>query len=264
MTLTPKSKTALAILLLFYLIIALAHASFAPLTTGPDELAHYEYLNFIATHGRLPLNNEEREQASYKSDQPPLYHLIATLPAMLVDPTGPPFLKRVRDHDRRQLIERTRHAWGLYNTEDEQWPYRGEILRWHVGRWVAIFFGMATLIVTFFLACDIFAQTLPHTNQITLALITTAIIGLIPRFALTGSMLNYETTQTFLATILLWILLRPDRFPKPVRSIELGFFAGLAITAKLSAIILPVEIVIALWLIARHNGWSWQQWARQV
>ena len=78
-------------LLILYMLVALAHASLAPLTTGPDELAHYEYVRFIVEHGRLPLNTEERGQASYKSDQPPLYHLLAAVPASLVDPTGPPF-----------------------------------------------------------------------------------------------------------------------------------------------------------------------------
>ena len=149
---------ALVSLLALYLIVAMAYAVLAPLTTGPDELAHYEYVRFIADHGRLPLNSEERSQASYKSDQPPLYHLLAALPVALVDPTGPPFLKRVGDHPRRQLIERTRHAWGLYNTEDERWPYRAEVLRWHAGRWVAILFGAATVTVTFFIARDLFSS----------------------------------------------------------------------------------------------------------
>jgi len=146
----------LPLLLLIYLVIALAHATLAPLTTGPDELAHYEYVSFIAEHGHLPLDSAERAQASYKSDQPPLYHLLTAIPAAWVDPTGPPFLKRVSDSPRRQLIERTRHAWGLYNTEDEQWPYRAEVLRWQVGRWVAILFGAATVAMTYCIARDVF------------------------------------------------------------------------------------------------------------
>ena len=149
---------ALASLLLLYLIIAWAYAYLAPLTSGPDELAHYEYVRFIAEHGRLPLNRQERGQASYKSDQPPLYHLITALPASLVDPSGPPYFKRYSDHLRRQLIERTRHAWGLYNTEDEQWPYQGEVLRWHVGRWVAILFGAATVAATYFIVRCLFVD----------------------------------------------------------------------------------------------------------
>ena len=96
---------ALFLLVLLYIIVANAHAGLAPLTTGPDELAHYEYVNFIAEHGHLPLNSAERSQAAYKSDQPPLYHLIAALPASLVDTTGPPYLKRYSDNERRPLIE---------------------------------------------------------------------------------------------------------------------------------------------------------------
>ena len=194
----------LLLLLLSYVLLALGHAYLAPLTTGPDELAHYEYVRFIADHGRLPLDYAERAQASYKSDQPPLYHLLAALPASLVDPSGPPFLKRYSDHLRRQLIERTRHAWGLSNTEDELWPYRGEVLRWHVGRWVAILFGAATVAATYFIARGLFADGW-------LALGAAGVVAFIPRFTLTGSMLNYETTLAFFAALFLGALLRMAR-----------------------------------------------------
>jgi hypothetical protein len=299
----PKSKIQnllLVLLLLLYLATALAYAALAPLTTGPDELAHYEYVRFIAEHGRLPLNAEERRQASYKSDQPPLYHLLAALPAALTDPTGPPFLKRVGDHPRRQLIERTRHAWGLYNTEDERWPYRAEILRWHTGRWVAILFGAATVAATFFIAREVFSSLpLPKRGRVgegvaappleksgagvwPLALLAAAVVAFIPRFGLTGSLLNYETIVAFFAALFLWTVIRiadsewrmangrwqmaspqdnilntpyasrithhASRFILPLL---LGLFAGLAILSKLSALILLPEIVVAFWLIGR-------------
>jgi hypothetical protein len=288
-----KSKIqnlSLVLLLLLYLATAFAYSALAPLTTGPDELAHYEYVRFIAEHGRLPFNGEERSQASYKSDQPPLYHLLAALPAALVDPTGPPFLKRVGDHPRRQLIERTRHAWGLYNTEDERWPYRAEILRWQVGRWVAILFGAATVAVTFFIARDLFASLPPYGGRAgegvwLLALSAAAIVAFIPRFGLTGSMLNYETTLAFLMSLFLWVLLRMaakrSEWPRSVANDKhptshishltsqltlhaslLGLLAGLAILTKLSALILPLEIIIGLWLIGRYQGWPRSVWLR--
>ncbi len=233
-------------------------------------------MNFIATHGRLPLTSHERARASYKSDQPPLFYLLAALPASQVDPTGPPFLKRVSDTPRRQLIERTRHAWGIYNTADEQWPYRAEILRWQVGRGVAILFGIGTLLVTFLIA-----RLVLHDDG--LALSAVGVVAFMPRFVLTGAMLNYETTVAFFAALFLWTLLKIGIRNQElgIRNQELGvsdsyfllstsyclllgFFAGLAILTKLSAIILPVEAVIALWLIKREQGWSWAQWGRAV
>jgi 4-amino-4-deoxy-L-arabinose transferase-like glycosyltransferase len=257
---------ALGGLLIVYLVVALAHAYLAPLTIGPDELAHYEYMNFIAQQGRLPWTRLEREEASYKSDQPPLYHLISSIPASLVDITGPPYLKRVRDHERRQLIERVRHAWGLYNTEDEQWPYQGEVLRWQVGRWVAIFFGAMTIIMTFYIAREVFASR-PETDRghrsWLPALSAAAVVAFIPRFALTGSMLNYETTVAFFASLSLWVLLRiTHRNKLTFYALLLGLFSGLSITTKLSALILPVEILVALWFIGRSYGWPWRMWIR--
>ena len=321
-----KFKThnwALTILLLLYLFVALAHASLAPLTTGPDELAHYEYVRFITEHGRLPLNTAERDQASYKSDQPPLYHLLAAIPASLVDPAGPPYLKRVSDHPRRQLIERTRHAWGLYNTEDELWPYRAEVLRWHTGRWLAILFGAATVAVTFFMAREVFNMTAAgrppttvsrpaqpyihhspftvHNSQFILPLAAAAIVAFTPRFALTGSMLNYETTLAFFSALFLWVLLRtawasvanertrranvangqlmanPPSAPRsPLLAprltlyvVLLGLFAGLAILTKLSALILPLEVAVGLGFMAIFargipSAGRWKFWRRST
>jgi len=251
-----NQKSALILLILLYIAVALAHDTLAPLTTGPDELAHFEYVSFIADHGRLPQTVEERGQASYKSDQPPLYHLLAALPASLVDPAPPPALKRVGDNPRRQLIERTRHAWGLYNTEDELWPYQGEVLRWHLGRWLAILMGAATVALTFVIARDVLADS-------RLALAAAAVVAFVPRFALTGSMLNYETTLAFFSALFLWLLLRMARRPSPPRSpapLLLGLIAGLTITAKLSALILPLEILVAFWLIGRARGLPWRRW----
>ncbi len=253
---------ALVLLLLLYLAVALAHTFLAPLTTGPDELAHYEYVRFIAEHGRLPLNKDERGLASYKSDQPPLYHLLAALPASLVDGEGPPYLKRVGDHARRQLIERTRHAWGLYNTEDELWPYRAEVLRWQVGRWVAVLFGALTVALTFFIARNFFDAGGRFPGWLP-ALGAAMVVAFIPRFALTGSMLNYETTLAFFMALLLGVMLKmagstfslsASRFR--FYAVMLGLLAGLAISTKLSAIILPLELLVVLWLLARYYGWT--------
>jgi 4-amino-4-deoxy-L-arabinose transferase-like glycosyltransferase len=249
---------SLLALLLLYMGVALGHAVLAPLTTGPDELAHYEYVSFIAGHGRLPLTPAERTEASYKSDQPPLYHLLVALPAGLAPVDGPPYLKRVTDTPRRQFIERNRHAWGLYNTQDEQWPWRGEVLRWQIGRWVAIFFGMLAVLTAYILARWFFVgRWLP-------ALAAAAIIAFIPRFVLTGSMLNYETMLTFFATLYLAVLLKiaqsatKSTQPHPSAPLLLGLLAGLSIVTKLSALILPLEILLACWLIGRHAGLGWK------
>ena len=41
-----------------------------------------------------------------------------------------------------------------------------------------------------------------------LALAAAAVVAFVPRFALTGSMLNYETTLAFFSALFLWALLR--------------------------------------------------------
>ena len=132
----------------------------------------------------------KRRPSGSSDSNPPLYQRDENLIRGVL-------LKRVSDNNRRQLIERTRHAWGLYNTQDEEWPYHGEVLRWQLSRWVAIFFGAVTILVTFFIARSLFIRLpLPY-NAANLALGSAAIVAFIPRYVLTGSMLNYETMLAF-------------------------------------------------------------------
>ncbi|MCB0168179.1 MAG: hypothetical protein KDI79_28380, partial [Anaerolineae bacterium] len=71
-----KQHIGLVVILLIYLALATAHSLIVPLTTGNDEWAHFLYVRFIAEQGHLPATEAERTEAGYKSDAPPLYHLL--------------------------------------------------------------------------------------------------------------------------------------------------------------------------------------------
>ena len=66
----------LLVVLAVFIGLAVLFSLVVPITQGEDELAHYRYLSFIAQTGRLPATYAEREQAWYRADWPPLYHLL--------------------------------------------------------------------------------------------------------------------------------------------------------------------------------------------
>ncbi|MCI0530065.1 MAG: glycosyltransferase family 39 protein, partial [Nitrospira sp.] len=157
----PKLKAhgcrRLSLILFLYLVLASTYSLVTPIGRGADEWAHYWYAQFIAQHGRLPANSAEREAAGYKSDWPPLYHLFAAGLTAWIETDGPPTFKYRQENSRRQLIPAP-SSEAILHTEDEQFPWRQEILVWRLGRFLSISFSLATLLVTYFLALEIFTK----------------------------------------------------------------------------------------------------------
>ena len=257
-------KLGLIFSLTLYFAFGLAYSIFIPLNSGPDEMAHFIYMSFIADQHRLPRTHEERAEAAYKSDLPPLYHLLVALPNAWVDPHTAPTLKRVTDSPRRQLITRNKDIWNIYHTEDEYiFPYRGDYLRWHIGRWISLLCGAGMVYFTWLTARRIWPDN-PF-------LVTTATLGLatLPMFTFTSAMMNYESLQGLLTALALWWLMaianRQDSHYKVLNLIMakftlqlfiLGFIIGLAIITKYSAILLPLEAIIILTILSRPSPFS--------
>lgn len=237
-----------------------------PIGRGADEWAHYWYADFIARHGRLPLNPAERETAGYKSDWPPLYHLFAAAVTAWIDTAGAPTFKYRADpaHIRRQIIPAP-SSEAILHTEDELFPWQQEILVWHLGRFLSIVFSLGTLLVTYQLALEVFTSSevagskvaqeeqvsrlTPHASRFpspqTLALACTAFLAFIPRFLFTGMLFNYDSLTLLIASLFLWLAVRVARGFYPRWGFWLlGGLAGLALLTKYLTALLPLEIVL--------------------
>jgi hypothetical protein len=142
------SHLGLWIVLLLFFILTTLHSLIVPITQGEDELAHYRYISFIARTGRLPASYAERQQAWYRADWPPLYHLLV---GWLVSPldTTRPHLKDVGESPRRRLVGEIFYPRLIIYTEDANWPWQDGILAWHLGRFVSIIFSGGALVFTY-------------------------------------------------------------------------------------------------------------------
>jgi hypothetical protein len=236
----------LGLVLLIYLALAGVYSVVAPIGAGADEWAHYWYASFIAAKGRLPASFAEREVAGYKSDWPPLYHGVVAGITAWVETDGPPTFKYRADSIRRQLIP----ALGpeaILHTEDELFPWRQEIWVWHMGRFLSIIFSGGTLLITYFVALEVFGewrgeQRMPRR---TLALVTTVSLAFVPRFLFTGMLFSYDSLTLLLASCFLWVCLRVVRgHISPEYFWALGVLAGLAFVTKYLAALLPLEIIL--------------------
>jgi len=263
---TKFSPRGLALVLILYLILTISYSIIVPIGRGADEWAHYWYAQFIAEHGRLPLTAAEREVAGYKSDWPPLYHLCAAAVTAWIETDGPPTIKYRADHVRRQLIPAT-GSEAILHTEDELFPWRQEILVWHIGRFLSITFSFLTLIVTYLMAREVFAHLSPsdlggdfsslspweragvrgfHRSQ-NLATITTACLAFNPRFLFTGMLFNYDSLTLLLSSLFFLQIIRVATGRNQLTWLT-GFLAGLALMTKYLTALLPLELIIMAWL----------------
>lgn len=235
----------LAGLIIFYGLLAGLHSLIVPLTVGNDEWAHFQYLRFIAEQHKLPTSWPERELAGYKSDAPPLYHLLV---AGLTAPVEPTRLLRPLDSPRRHLADNIIDSPAIVQTAVHQPPYRGELLLWHLGRGVSILFGMTLIGLTYLTSWYL-------TESRAEALTAAGIVAFWPTFVFYSSVLTYETLSAMLTALFLLTAIQIVKTPTSwLLWLILGGLAGLAITAKYSALLLPLEIVLLAWLVYRAKG----------
>src|SRR5688500_15859691 len=96
-----------AVLFGLYLLLSFAISEVTPFNKRPAEGINLDYIEFIATHGRLPVTYEERTQVGPKANWPALYHLlVAGLSQMMAaDMTGPPPIKIFWDSFRYRALD---------------------------------------------------------------------------------------------------------------------------------------------------------------
>jgi 4-amino-4-deoxy-L-arabinose transferase-like glycosyltransferase len=233
---------SLLALLAIYLVLAVTHSLVVPLTAGNDEWAHFLYTRFIAEQGRLPATWAERDQAGYKSDAPPLYHLIVAASTSGVEPER---LLRPINSPRRELADNLVEPYALVHTGVELPPYRGEVLLWHLGRGVSILFGLVTVSLTYVTAWLLFSNRRR-------ALTAAALLAFSPAFLFHSSVLSYESLSALFGGLFLLAAIKAIKQPERWRWwLAMGVLAGLSIITKYSAVLLPLELVVVGWLAFR-------------
>ncbi len=249
--------TGLVVILAIFLVVSVLHSLIVPLTQGEDELAHYRYLAFIAQTGRLPRNEAEREQAWYRADWPPLYHLLVGGVVSPLDTTRP-HLKDVGELPQRRLVGEIFYPRLIIYTEDANWPWQDGILAWHIGRFISIFFAGAALIFTWLTALELGRGIRLPLSPPAFATAVTALLAFTPRFLFTSAMLGDDSLFILLSSMFIWLLLRALRGDDRWRLYaNMGLLLGLSIATKYSTGLFPLIIIPLVWRRARQTGWGW-------
>jgi len=253
------AHAAFFMVLLVFVLLAALHSLIVPLTQGEDELAHYRYLGFIAQTGRLPINQAERRQAWYRSDWPPLYHLLVGWAVSPLDTTRP-HLKDVGESPRRRLVGEIFYPRLIIYTEDANWPWQDGILAWHWGRFISIVLAAGALVFTYLTALELARHLQPAggVSPPLFAAAVTALLAFTPRFLFTSAMLSDDSLLVLLSAMFIWLLLRA------MRGVDswwlyaaMGLLLGLSLATKYSTGLLPLTLIPLVWRRAVLAGWRW-------
>jgi 4-amino-4-deoxy-L-arabinose transferase-like glycosyltransferase len=247
--LNPQSLIPILILAAF-VVLATAYSVVNPIYESTDELQHYRFVQYLVATGQLPVQSDQG--ARIQAHHPPLYYALAALASFWVKP----------DHAWDYEPEPNPY-WGYRYWEvsadnkvryvhlrDEDWPYRGTALAFHLARWVNVALGALTVWLTYRLARRI-APDRPG-----LAAAAMATVAFNPQFVYMSGAINNDVIAGAAGAAVLVACL--DAIGRPLtdrRAAVIGLLFGLGLLAKFNLVFMLPAIGLALWLARGDDGW---------
>ena len=234
-------QTAL-LLVAAHLCLALAYSIWNPIAEAPDEADHWALVVYLAQEHQLPTGPWMTQ-----GKHPPLAHIGAALLALLAEP-GNEFL-----HPNPQVqLQPTADGWSpnfFLHTDQEEWPWQGAVLSFHLARLWSVLTSTATVAAAYGLARTVWPERPGR------ALAATGLVALLPEFVFIGSAINNDSTAALFGTLALWGALAIYRANGNWRA---GWWTPLALGAglltKVSTAALWPAVGLALWAGSLHNA----------
>ncbi len=247
----------LAVILVLFVILSAVYNVVVPLFEGPDEAAHFLYIDHIAAGKGLPtLGHSSRDVLWEGLQQPPLYYALAAILTGWIDRSDLPELLWPNPH-------RGGETGGVnlyYHTPREAFPYLGTVLAVHLTRALNVLFGLATILATFGATRAIFSE------QPILALGAAAVLAFNPQFLATSALVNNDIAAAAFCAVGTWLILRALRRAERLggtagfltwrEAIGLGAAVGLAAVTKPSGLAFALPVALAIATLA----WQRRSW----
>lgn len=252
-----RSRRAIIVIVLTFIILGLAYSIVNPLFEATDELRHYRFVQHIIQRKSLPVQGAD--SCSAQGHHPPLFYSAAALASWWIDtgkdvcyepPKNPFWAYRyweVGSDNKNQYL----------HGSEEAFPWHGNALAAHLSRAVNVLIGAAVVWVTWAIGRTIWPKR-PY-----LAVGGAAIVAFNPMFLFMSGAINNDVIAALAGaaiTLASVRLLRDEQGLRTRWGVILGILFGLALLSKsnLAAIILTIEIALT-WV-----AWRKKQWRRWV
>lgn len=267
-------ERALSLVLALYLLGAVVYSIVTPIFEAGDEIWHYPFIQYLATTGRLPVQDPLHKGLwEQEGGQPPLYYAVGALATFWID-----------THDLTDRLWLNPHAqigvplaFGnknmIVHTAAENFPWQGATLAVHLIRFISILFGAGTVLFTYLTAVEVLAQTTPgpagnqssrreawpvgtpESRYVNLPLLAAALVAFNPMFIFIMASVNNDSLATALASLSLWLIVRlVSRGATTKRYLALGITLGLGALTKESVLgLAAIFAVVFLYLLWKNR-----------
>ena len=237
-----RTHASLIVLLLIFVLLGILYNISLPLFEAPDEMAHFRYVNWLATGHSLPNIDTDLHAVGHEVGQPPLYYSLLA-----------PLVASVNMDDLYQIAPANPYRGGAiamnYHTSAERFPYRNTALAVHLARLASTLIAVVTITSTYGIA------RIAAPKQ---AVLAAALVAFNPQFLFISASVNNDNLVTALVALALLLLvwqIVPPRVPWWLYFLT-GALWGLATVAKMSGLALGGIILMGLSLAAwRHRSW---------
>jgi len=250
------SVWALLVLLATYVALAVAYSVLVPIGETPDEIGHIQFVRYVATHRRLPVQELRPNNEVGEGHQAPLFYILAAIPNAFVDASDLGTFRTNAALDFAVDGAKNKHA--MIHTQGEEWPYTGYVLAWHLTRWVSVVSGLLAVVLAYRLGYLAFG------GDEALATAVAAAVAFNPEFLFISGAASNDALAAALgaALTLLGGQLLAGRQPTVRTSAVLGVDCGLAALTKLTlAVPAALALGVLLYRLASLRQRPWRQLA---
>ena len=253
-----RSKWAITIIVVLFILLGMAYSAVNPLYEATDELRHYRFVQHIVQRNSLP--EQGKVGCSAQGHHPPLYYSLAALGTGWID-TGRDVCYQPQKNPfwaYRYWEIGTDNKNQYFHTFEEAFPWQGEALAVHLARAINVLIGAAVVWITWAIGRAIWPRR-PY-----LAVGGAAIIAFNPMFLYMSGSINNDVIAALsgaavtLATVR---LLRDEEGLRLRWGVILGVLYGLALMSKfnLAVTALPIELAVT-WIAWRRR--QWRRWIK--
>jgi 4-amino-4-deoxy-L-arabinose transferase-like glycosyltransferase len=248
---TPSHRRILELLLIAFVVLAVAYSLANPLYEATDEVRHVRYVRHLAVYKALPEQVTEGPRA--QSHHPPLYYALAAVVSGWVPvqedvyyrpPTNPFWAYRYWEEGQDNKNQ-------YLHGSAEAFPFRGITLAVYLMRWFSVLLGLGVVYLTYRLGRAIWP------GRPALALAGAALVAFNPQFLyLSGAVGNDVAAALAAMAVLLASVHLASAGYSVSRAAGMGVLFGLALLTKFNLVVLLAIMELALLFTAiRSRDW---------
>jgi len=209
-----QHRRILYFILAAYVLLAVTYSIVTPIFEASDELWHYPMVKYLADHGLALPPQDPANPGPWRQEgsQPPLYYIMAAILTAGIDTSDMEYVRRLNPHaDIGVLRPDGNTNMIVHRQEAEAFPWRGTTLAVHVIRFFSIALGLATVLVTYQLAREVF----PNWPLVVLG--AAALNAFLPMFLFISGSVNNDNLSNLLGNLLTLLIVRVIKTPLRVR-----------------------------------------------